>query len=294
MRGGGRPVRTAGAGLVRAGETTRETIGGPNVLATIDLATIDLATIDLATSVLATRIPVKISPDITRVARPKRLGYAQAMRLFKYDRFWSRRVFLLLGCAFFAAAAIGTIFIAKYIARPSQQVVAVRDRPDFHARPDIDSVQRIDSPDGTHVAILGLFHDKEYFLSPGYYFQVWVGDPSASRETDTLVFFRGALSNRWDLERPHVVWSDERHLVITLSYVARIARSLHQAGDVTISYHLADTPFEETYRLEIVRREGRLGDRGSTSYDEDTVKWLWAVYAEFEAWVRANVNAAYR
>ena len=147
------------------------------------------------------------------------------------------------------------------------------------------------SPDGTHEARLT---NQDCYGSVAYW--ITVIDKAAWLGGSTKVLLT------WDFP-PDVAWRDDRHLAITIQRVSHFDMSLHQAGEISIAYRLADQLFEENFRKDIEDLERRWADllrqrRGTIVGNQDKdpkalkedIAHMWDEYHQFKAWAKDNAE----
>jgi len=106
----------------------------------------------------------------------------------------------------------------------------------------------------------------------------------------------------WDYE-PIVSWKDEDNLLIQITTVSRIDKSLHKLGDMRISYRISETLSEEKFlkdqadyeqRALVDFRNHKSTFVGDPKRDVEILKEVMASslksYKTFQAWAKENVE----
>lgn len=162
----------------------------------------------------------------------------------------------------------------------------------------IVSRSSLPAPDGKHEVIITDQECAFGFGQGGKYIRVFVGKAGEVATDGNEVFIAGSF-------QPEVIWSNSNELTITVNKASWIGTSLHQAGDVSIVYRVADRLSEENVRKELADWEQRVLDelakRSSLTPEqlkaplaniEFSKRAQLEAYARFKDWAKKNAQSS--
>jgi hypothetical protein len=107
--------------------------------------------------------------------------------------------------------------------------------------------------------------------------------------------------------QPDVVWVGRGHLVVTISHVSDVRKSLHRAEDINITYRIAERLFERNYQSELDELDRKIASewrdrilaapedqknrlKALESLERGYIKQAWKNYERFKKWARENAE----
>jgi hypothetical protein len=108
-----------------------------------------------------------------------------------------------------------------------------------------------------------------------------------------------AASNLAGTRAPVVNWTDSEHIRITVLQICQVYTSLHKAGSIEVTYHLADELREENFAKrmnEFERQRKEAASKGLTSDARNpgalrkSIEFAWMQYRKLKEWADANVD----
>jgi hypothetical protein len=123
----------------------------------------------------------------------------------------------------------------------------------------------------------------------------WITVYDSTQPTDAgITIF--AASNR----APTASWADSKHIRITILQVCQVYTSLHRAGVIEVTYHLADELREDNFAKRMNEYEQRSKEAASKGLTSDAknpgalrkrIEFAWMQYRKLKEWADANVES---
>jgi hypothetical protein len=146
------------------------------------------------------------------------------------------------------------------------------------------------SPDGKYEAIITYQFCSAFVGATAESFWVTIHDTAKTNDPGTEAFVA--------LERaPEVTWISSTGLLITIRQVCEVHKSLHHAGDIEVTYRLADDLLEKNFEKRMHDYEQRARDAAEKGLTSDArnpaalkrrVEFAWTRYKKLKEWAVEN------